>query len=129
MDRGEFLPDPDTSAFLGALQRTARWNLWPAGYWTEPDGSFVIFDRKYRPLCRKRPDGSIEILPSDAWINWIEERRLYETPRFPHPDNSRDTRDMLAGVVERLGIADEIKRRRKIGPRNLPRWYGVRAAA
>lgn len=129
IDRGSYLPDADTTAFLRASQRVAQWDLWPAGYWTEADSSFVIFDKKYRPLCRKRTNGSIEILPPATWINWIEQRHLYATARFPYPADNQKTRNRLAGVVERLGLADEIERRRKIGSRNLPRWSGVKGTA
>lgn len=74
--------DPEITHDARGLHRVYRWFAFPAGWWTEADGSLVIFDRRYHPLCRKRPDGSVEILPMKDFnkplqIKFKSEQRLY----------------------------------------------------
>jgi hypothetical protein len=55
--------DPRITYAARGLHRVYRWSFFPYGWWTEAGGSVVIFDRRYHPLCRKRSDASIEVLP------------------------------------------------------------------
>jgi hypothetical protein len=114
--------DPDIAKLLRGLHRAARWSLFPYGWWIEADGSFVIFDRRYRPICRKRPDDSVEILPfirvdyserqtNKLWIAKIGERWLYTD--LTHPVANVETRQRVIGVVQHLSLANEIIRRRE----------------
>lgn len=127
-DRGSFLIDRDTRDFLRILTRMHAWKIWPYGWWTEADGSFVVFDGKYRPMCRKRPNGQVELLPSDMTIDYVDQRYLYTYST--HPENCHETRERLDGVVARLGLGREIERRRMlVKRRQLPTAERARAAA
>ncbi|MBR0787768.1 hypothetical protein JQ631_01730 [Bradyrhizobium manausense] len=114
--------DPGIANLLRGMQRDRRWSPFPYGWWTEADGSHVIFDRGYRLICRKRANGSIEIFPfastanfarmtDDLWIDWIDQRWLYRGPA--HPARDEFSRLRVLGVVHRLGLQDEIVRRRE----------------
>jgi hypothetical protein len=132
--------DPGIANLLRGMQRERRWALFPYGWWTEADGSFVIFDRGYRLICRKRPNGAVEILPfactgnfsrktDDLWIEWTSQRWLYTG--LAHPARGALSRHRVLGVVQRLGLADEIIRRREVADRewSLRRKYLRRRAA
>lgn len=131
--------DPNIANLLRGMQRERRWAPFPYGFWTEADGSFVIFDRGYRLICRKRTNGAAEILPfartgnfsrkvDDLWIDWIDQRWLYTGST--HPDRDALSRLRVLGAVRRLGIEDEIIRRRKAADRewSLRRKYMRRRA-
>jgi hypothetical protein len=46
----------------------------PYGAWTERDGSVVLFDRKYKPICRYRADTSeVEVVAPDQRISFVRE--------------------------------------------------------
>lgn len=132
--------DPGIANLLRGMQRDRRWSPFPYGWWTEADGSHVIFDRGYRLICRKRSNGSIEILPfartgnpvrktDDLWIDWIDQRWLYNG--LTHPARDASSRLRVLGVVQRLSLADEIVRRREAADRewSLRRKYLGRRVA
>ncbi|WOH68650.1 hypothetical protein [Bradyrhizobium sp. BWA-3-5] len=96
------------------LHRTRRWVFFPYGYWTEKDGAFVVFDRRYHPLARKRRDGSVQILPMldldrAARIEFKKQHFLYGS--IDHPCDTEETQQRLIGVVRRLGLEEEIHHR------------------
>ncbi|MGY4467329.1 hypothetical protein ACVWWK_003011 [Bradyrhizobium sp. LB9.1b] len=118
--------DPSIADLLRGMQRDRRWSPFPYGWWTEADGSHVIFDRGYRLICRKQPNGAVEILPfartgnfsgkvDDLWIDWVDQRWLYTG--LTHPARDDLSRLRVLGVVQRLGVRDEIVRRREAADR------------
>ena len=132
--------DPGIASLLRGMQRERRWSSAPYGWWTEANGSFVIFDRGYRLICRKRPNGAVEILPfactgnfsrktDDLWIEWNSQRWLYTG--LTHPTRDALSRRRVLGVVQRLALADEIIRRREVADRewSLRRKFIRRLAA
>jgi hypothetical protein len=132
--------DPGIANLLRGMQQERRWAPFPYGWWTEADGSFVIFDRGYRLICRKHTSGWVEILPfactdnfgrkaDDLWIDWVDQRWLYTG--LTHPARDALSRSRVLGVVQRLGLADEIVRRREVADRqwSLRRKYSRRRVA
>lgn len=120
--------DPDIRNLLVGMRRAMRWRIWPYGWWQEDDGSYVIFDRLYRPICRKRPCGTVEIVRPDQWIAYVDQRYLYTDIR--HPDGNTAIAQRLFGIVQRLGIRDELARRRGLDRRRrLPRWDRIKGVA
>lgn len=106
--------DPRITEKARRLHRVRRWVFFPYGYWTEPDGSFVIFDRRYHPLARKRPDGSVQILPMAdldraPQIKFKKQHFLYGS--IDHPCDNEEMQQRLIRVVQRLGLEEEIHRR------------------
>jgi hypothetical protein len=58
----------------------------PYGVWTEPDGSQVIFNRDYKPLWRVRMDGTVDRIEPWLWIDFVDQRFLWEDARTPWRD-------------------------------------------
>jgi hypothetical protein len=118
----------DDRALIAHMRRVTEWSCFPYGWWTEASGAHVVYDRKYRPICRKHTDGRVEIVPSETWITFESSRHFYCSPETPY--TCPEARSRVLGVVQRLGLADEIKRRRSLDRRGLlPRApLGGRAA-
>lgn len=109
------LIDPSIRPAAHGIHRVYKWCFFPAGYWEEADGSFVIFDRRYHPLARKRTNGSIEVLPVANFdkpmrIAFRRQHFLY-SGGADHPCENERTQQRLIGVVQRLGIEGEVARR------------------
>ncbi len=126
-DDGTILTWRDVVAFDAQAH---AWRFAPYGWYSEPGGSYVPFDRDYHPIARKKPDGSVEIVPPDAWIDFEDQHWFYGA-RGTLPSDNRDVADRIRGVIARLGIRDEIIRRMRLGklPRATPPrdGYGGRA--
>lgn len=131
--------DPGIANLLRGMQQERRWSPLPYGWWNEADGSFVIFDRGYRLICRKRLNGAVEVLPfactgnfsrrtDDLWIDWVDQRWLYSG--LTRPARDALSRSRVLGVVQRLGLVDEIIRRREAADRewSMRRKYVRRRA-
>jgi hypothetical protein len=109
----------DDRALIAHMRRVTDWRCMPYGWWTEASGAHVIYDRQYRPICR-HTDGQVEIVPSDSWITFESSSHFYCGPDYPY--TCPEARDRVLGVVYRLGLVDEIKRRRDLDRRGrLPR--------
>lgn len=61
-----------------------RWSYLPYGFWTEKDGSVVIFNRRYEPIWRKRSERigneeweSIDNSQGKVWIRYANEIHFY----------------------------------------------------
>ncbi len=55
----------------------------PYGIWTEPDGAQVIFSRDYKPLWRRRENGTVERLEPWLWIRFKEQTHLWNEANTP----------------------------------------------
>lgn len=107
--------DPEITFNARGLHRVYRWVFFPYGWWEEVGGSVVIFDRRFHPLCRKRTDGSIEVLPMEdinrhRSIQYQRQSFIYYG-NIDHPCENKLTQRKLLAAVQRLGIEDEISRR------------------
>jgi hypothetical protein len=107
----------DDRALIAHMRRVADWRVMPYGWWTEASGAHVIYDRQYRPICRKHTDGRVEIIPSNSWITFESSHHFYCGPDYPY--TCPEARSRVLGVVQRLGLAEEIKRRRSLDRRGL----------
>jgi hypothetical protein len=106
--------DPRITEKSSRLHRTMRWVFFPYGWWAEADRSLVVFDRRYHPLCRKHPDGTVTILPMldldrAPQIKFRKQHFLYRG--IDHPCDNEDTQQRLIGAVQRLGLEEEIHHR------------------
>lgn len=84
------------------------WSVFPFRYGTEADGSYVISDEYYRPICRKKRCGTVKILAFDSKVIIADERLLYgdEGPGYLLISVKR-----CFELIERLGIREEIRDR------------------
>lgn len=46
----------------------------PYGYWCDATGRLVVFNRRYRPLWQRLPNGTIERANPYEWIKFVEQR-------------------------------------------------------
>jgi hypothetical protein len=120
--QGDNISDPDFAPLLNGRHYLARWRIFPYGWWDEGDGRVVIFDRKYRPICRRYPDRRVEIVASNQEIKFVGQTWLYGTDGS-HPCDDRRARERVLGVVRRLGLVDELRHRRRLESRGrLLEW-------
>lgn len=118
-------PYDDATIEYGVLlthlfRKKAIWALCPYGKWTEADDSIVIFDRRYRPICRIKSDGQKEIVPSDEYINFCTQR-WFHRGIATYPD--QETRKTISDLIEKYVIATELRRRwERLQSGDLLRW-------
>jgi hypothetical protein len=58
----------------------------PYGFWTEADGSDVVFSRDYKPMWRIRPDRSVERVEPWLWIQQVRQTYLWKVGGEPWND-------------------------------------------
>lgn len=58
----------------------------PYGYWTETDGSEVVFSRDYKPMWRIRPDRLVERVEPWLWIQQVRQTYLWKVGDEPWND-------------------------------------------
>lgn len=117
--------DNKHDAKIGRLFRYfAKWKLCPYGEWTEGDGSRVLFDRHYRPICRIKPDGQVEIVPTDEFI--IFDKEMGESWFYIGFAQSRNpkVRKTLIDKIKQYDLTSELQRRWEIvrDRGHLPCW-------
>lgn len=71
----------------------------PYGYWTEANGSRVLFSRDYKPMWRIRLNGEIERLEPWLWISHTGETHLWPGNEAPWNSPTLKSR-MLAFLAE-----------------------------
>lgn len=74
----------------------------PYGFWTEADGSDVVFSRDYKPMWRIRLDGSVERVEPWLWIGHVRQTYLWSEGDEPWNDPSEAAR--LVGWLAERGI-------------------------
>lgn len=127
IERGEVYVDPVAVSFIRGIRKQAIWGLCPYGEWMEHDGGRVIFDRRYRPIIRIKPDGSTEIVPSDEFIELVGQR-WFHGGFGCSPD--RATRKIVTELIERYDLAPELRRRlQRLKRGEISCWDGNRRPA
>ncbi|HWA88626.1 MAG TPA: hypothetical protein VG889_01230 [Rhizomicrobium sp.] len=76
----------------------------PYGFWTESDGSIVLFSRDYFPLWRIRKGSSQERLNPWLRINFVKEEWFWNDGVVQL--DSAELREQLKAVLEKFGITD-----------------------
>lgn len=89
-----------------------EWAIFPYGKFIEADGAEVIFDRRYRPICRVFLDRRVEVVNPRQWINFEDQSWFYNS--INHPCNNKKTRTVLLNLIEELGLAAELMARREL---------------
>lgn len=74
----------------------------PYGYWTEANGSRVLFSRDYKPMWRIREDREIERLEPWRWISHASETHLW--PSNEAPWNSPRLKSQLLEFLNEEGV-------------------------
>jgi len=58
----------------------------PYGLWTCADGRQVLFDRNYKPLFQRTPDGTVSVADPDEWVPFVAQAWFYQDSTGPAYD-------------------------------------------
>jgi len=81
----------------------------PYGYWRTAAGEVVLYDRQYRPIFVRRPDGIVVVGHPDRWVAGIIEKAwFYSDATAPRTD--AQTRAKCEGILARWVAAARVGR-------------------
>ncbi|NJL24816.1 MAG: hypothetical protein HC902_06375 [Calothrix sp. SM1_5_4] len=78
----------------------------PYGKWTCEDGSEVLFNRDYKPLWAKLPNGEVIDIEPETWIKSTDCSYFFDDGNPPWA--KKKTREICAGILRDWGVADRI---------------------
>jgi hypothetical protein len=61
----------------------------PYGKWKCADGTEVLFNRDYRPIWKRHPNGTVEAADPDEWVKFTSQEYLFGDHNTP--DGNRET--------------------------------------
>ena len=76
----------------------------PYGKWTCADGTEVLFNRDYRPIWEKRPDGTVIAANPDEWIEFSKQEFCFG--ELPIPPTDRATFTLCFNILKEWGVED-----------------------
>jgi hypothetical protein len=80
----------------------------PYGIWVEADGSQVLFNRKYQPIWRKKPDGTVSRVDDPIgpggkmWIHWVDQNWFFNDGNTPW--HNKKTLKLCQDVLIQFGV-------------------------
>ncbi|MBY0314413.1 MAG: DUF5623 domain-containing protein [Bdellovibrionales bacterium] len=86
----------------------------PYGKWICEDGSEVLFNRDYKPIWAKLPNGEVKDIEPNTWVK--NKDCIYFFDDSNPPWAKKKTREMCFGVLVEWGVADRI-------PKALAEYY------
>jgi hypothetical protein len=90
---------------LSEWRRNPRASL-PYGMWTQEDGTEVLFNRSYRPMWKRTPEG--EVSKTSGWVDEIVKVQHYYDDWTP-PYRSDATRIKCQAVLDAWGVTPEMR--------------------
>jgi hypothetical protein len=78
----------------------------PYGRWTCADGTEFLFNRDYRPLWKKRPDGLVVAADPDEQVNFLKQEFFFEDHTFPL-DNPK-TYQICTNLLRDWGVEQQV---------------------
>jgi hypothetical protein len=102
-------------------------NELPYGFWRDVNNRIVVFNRRYRPLWQRLPDGTIERAMPGEWIKFVEQR-WFDFTNARYAKIARDRlrkilQDFFAGndlaahtTDQEFNLADVPQRRKAVWP-------------
>jgi hypothetical protein len=76
----------------------------PYGKWNCADGTEVLFNRDYRPIWEKRPDGTVIAANPDEWIRVSKQEFCYGG--LLSPDSDMATFRLCCNILKEWGVED-----------------------
>ena len=76
----------------------------PYGKWTCADGMEILFNRDYRPIWEKRPDGTVIAANPDEWIVFSKQEFCFGDARIPPSDKA--TFRLCCNILKEWGVED-----------------------
>lgn len=74
----------------------------PYGVWRCADGTEVLFNRRYDPMRRRLPDGSVQGVDPGERIDFVEQAWFFDDGTSPDVD--RATADLCRRVLKEWGV-------------------------
>lgn len=65
----QFIPDEPRRITLAAIEEML--GVLPYGRYVASDGREIIFNRNYRPIWERLPDGTVQRANGNEWVDWI----------------------------------------------------------
>jgi hypothetical protein len=77
-----------------------QWHRQPYGIWTCADGRQVMFNRQYKPMWQRLPDGRVALADPSEWVHWQKQDWFYDdgTP-------TREVDSSIEGALRLWGLA------------------------
>ena len=77
------------------------WFNTPYGVWRCADGREVLFNREYRPIWERLPDGTVRAADPCEWVRFIVNHRWF----FDDGTERREVLERTDAVLREWGIA------------------------
>jgi hypothetical protein len=78
----------------------------PYGKWTCGDGTEVLFNRDYRPIWKKHPNGIVVAADPDEWVKFAVQEYLFGDHNTP--DDDRDSYRICMNQLGDWGVQHDI---------------------
>jgi hypothetical protein len=78
----------------------------PYGKWRCADGTEVLFNRDYRPIWKKHPNGAIVAADPDEWINFSKQEYFFGDHNSP--DENRDSYRTCINQLQNWGVEQKV---------------------
>jgi hypothetical protein len=78
----------------------------PYGKWTCADGTEVLFNRDYRPIWKKHPNGKVVVAAPDEWVKFAKQEFLFGDHNAP--DEDRDSYRICTNQLRDWGVQNNV---------------------
>jgi len=78
----------------------------PYGLWTCLDGSKILFNRKYNPIWKMSPTGSVTAVEPDRWIDFNNQEWYFKDRNLPW--RNKKTFKKCVDVLRDWGVVDRL---------------------
>ena len=78
----------------------------PYGKWTCTDGTEVLFNRDYRPIWKRHPNGVVVAADPDEWVKFAKQEYLFGDHNTP--DEDRDSYRICIKQLGDWGVQHEV---------------------
>ena len=96
----KFEPDPPGSPGMERNSASYRRNWLPYGKWTCADGRQVLFNRGYRPILQRMPDGSTSRADWCEGVDYVADEHFYDDG-----DKEPEKRRMAIAALKEWGLS------------------------
>jgi hypothetical protein len=94
----------------------------PYGYWRDANDRLIIFNRRYRPLWQRLPDGTINRAKPGEWIKFIEQQWFnWSDARY-----EKTARERLRQILQDFFAGRDLAAHTIVTERDLAAWAAKR---
>lgn len=78
----------------------------PYGYFRDANGREIIFNRRYRLLWQRLPNGEIQRATPNEWVDWVHQA-WFDADRIRY---ERGTRECLREILRKFFAGEDLER-------------------